>query len=135
MKKTNYYDKLFDYSNFEEIDVSIFILVFYYLEFKEIISLNKDKEKEIKMIDMLDILSDFNHDYENYVSEIKNLNIDIKDKLLLIISYNKKFLDSYLSGYQIDYFTVIDVNKKNKLNPYIKSLNFIKNIILNLKEE
>ena len=135
IEKKDYYDNVFDYTNFEDIDVSIFIFMFYYLEFKEISGLNNDKEKSIKIIDMLDLLSDFNQDYENYVAEIKNLNIDIKDKLLLIIAYNKKFLDSYLSGYQIDFITIININKESESNPYIKALNFNRNIILNLKKD
>ena len=135
IEKKDYYDKVFDYTNFEDIDVQIFILMFYYLEFKEIIKLNENKEKAVKIIDMLDLLSVFNQGYEKYISEIKTLNLAIRDKLLLIIAYNKKFLDSYLSGYVIDFITIINVDKENKSNPYIKSLNFIKDIILNLKED
>ena len=38
-------------------------------------------------------------------------------------------------GYQIDYITIIDIEREKESNPYIKSLKFIKNIIMNLKEE
>ena len=130
-----YYDNMFDYGDFEDIDNEIFILMFYFLEFLVIKKTSMNSEKKFQIIDMLDNLSDFNLEYENYISQIKELNLDTKDKLLLIKVYNKKFIDSYWSGYQIDYIAIINVEKENELNPYIKAINFIKNIIINLKEE
>jgi hypothetical protein len=130
-----YYDNILDYSDFEDIDNEIFILMFYFLEFLVIKLTNINSEKKIQIIDMLDNLSDFNFEYENYISQIKEFNLNNKDKLLLIKAYNKKFIDSYKSGYQIDYITIINLEKENELNPYKKAINFIKKIIINLKEE
>ena len=130
-----YYDNILDYNDFEDIDNEIFILMFYFLEFLVIKKTNINSEKKIQIIDMLDNLSDFNLEFENYISQIKGLNLDRKDKLLLIKAYNKKIIDSYKSGYQIDYIAIINVEKKNELNPYKKAINFIKKIIINLKEE
>ena len=130
-----YYDNMLDYSDFEDIDQEIFILMFYFLEFLVIKDANINSEKKIQIIDILDNLYDFNLEFEKYISQIKKLNLDRKDKLLLIKAYNKKFIDSYKSGYQIDYITIINVEKENELNPYKKAINFIKKIIINLKEE
>ena len=134
-EKNNYYDKVFNFTNFEDNDVSIFVLMFYYCEFQELNKFQADKEKEYKIIDLLDFLSDFNKEYEKYINEIEDLKIDLKDKLLLIKAYNNKFIDSFMLGYQIDYITIIDIEREKKSNPYIKSLKFIKNIIMNIKEE
>ena len=109
--------------------------MFYYLEFLILREIISDNETKFKIIDMIDLLSDFNIEYKNYIDKIKKLNIDNFDKLLIIQAYNTKFIDAYRAGYQIDYITIINVDKENKLNPYIKALNFIKDIINNLKEE
>lgn len=133
-----YYDNIYDYCDFTNIDIDIFILMFYYLEFLILREIKSDQEKKFQIIDVMDLLSDFNAEYEKYISEIRKLNIDNLDKLLLIQAYNTKFIDAYRSGYQIDYITVVNVEKvekENELNPYIKAINFIKEIINNLKEE
>lgn len=111
-KEKSYYDNILDYDNLEEADIDIFILTFYYLEFLEI--------KEIK---------------NKYISEIKSLNINIKDRLLLIKAYNKLFVDSLKSGETINYISIIDMEKEGSTNPYIKAIKFIKDMIINLKEE
>ena len=80
-------------------------------------------------------LSDFNEIYEKYISQVKELDINIKDKLMIIKAYNKKFIESFTSGYEINYINVINLDEENKSNPYCKAINFIKNIILKLKEE
>ena len=129
------YDNIYDYCGFEDSDIDIFIHMFYYLEFLILREIKSDEQKKFKIIDMIDLLADFNKEYENYISKIKGLCIDKLDKLLIIRAYNTKFIDAYRSGYHIDYIDIINVEKENELNPYIKAINFIKEIINNLKEE
>ena len=133
--KEEYYDKIFDYTDFDDDDIEIFILMFYFKEFIVINNINSNENKKLEIIDSLNDISDYNDNYEKSISKIKKLKIDIRDKLLLIKAYNKKFIDSYRSGYNIEYITIINISKENKLNPYIKALEFIKSIILDLKEQ
>ena len=108
-KEKSYYDNIMNYDNLEIIDIDIFLLMFYYLMLLEI--------KEIKD------------------NDDKNAEINIKDKLLLIKSYNKIFANSLKSGEKINYINIINIEKEEPTNPYLKAIQFIKDIIINLKEE
>ena len=131
----DYYDNFFNYKDFIDIDIEIFILLFYYYEFQIIQKFSKDNKKKQKIPAMLCRLSEFNSDYEKYIPEIKKLNIKIDDKLLLIKTYNKKFLDCFRCGSKVEFISVINLNNDKISNPYKKAVNFIKNIIIELKEE
>jgi len=131
----DYYDNFFNYKDFIDIDIEIFILLFYYYEFQIIQKFSKDNKKKQKIPAMLCRLSEFNSDYEKYILEIKKLNIKIDDKLLLIKTYNKKFLDCFRCGSKVEFISVINLNNDKISNPYKKAVNFIKNIIIELKEE
>ena len=133
--ETDYYENITNYNNFEKIDLDIFNLMFYYLEFLELIKIRNDEDKKVKLDAKLIYLKKLNEDYEKYILEVKNLNINIKDKLSIIKAYNKKFTDSFKSGYQIDYISTLIIEKAIQSNPYKEAINFIKKIILNLKEE
>ena len=94
-----YYDNMSNYKDFKNIDIEIFILLFYYFEYLTIKKLIDDGDEEEKdnIILMLYSASDFNKIYEKYINEIKKLNMKIEDKLLLIKTYNKKFIDCFRS--------------------------------------
>ena len=132
-----YYDNMSNYKDFKNIDIEIFILLFYYFEYLTIKKLIDDGDEEEKdnIILMLYSASDFNKIYEKYINEIKKLNMKIEDKLLLIKTYNKKFIDCFRSRNSIDYISVIDLSKDKPFYPYHKAVNFIKDIILGLKED
>lgn len=134
----DYYENTSNYSNFEDIDIDIFIQLFYYLEYlkAEIIkdSAEDDDNKE-EFKDFLYSVREFNEKYEKLISEIRKLNIDIKDKLFLIKAYNKKFLDSLLSKNEIKFIQTLIVEKIDKSNSYKIAINFIKEIINNLNED
>ena len=131
-----YYDNILNYSDFNNIDIDIFILMFKYLILLEIKEIKDEYKGNIKFISKLACISEeLNETYEKYMSNIKELNIDIKDKLLLLKSYNKKFIDSLRSGDKIFFLKTLIFEKEKINNPYVKALNFIKEIILNLKEE
>ena len=134
-KEKSYYDNILDYDNLEEADIDIFILTFYYLEFLEIKEIKNNNKKIENIVVTLFCLSQLNEDYDKYISEIKSLNINIKDRLLLIKAYNKLFVDSLKSGETINYISIIDMEKEGPTNPYIKAIKFIKDMIINLKEE
>ena len=132
----NYYDNILSYNNYDNKDLDIFILMFYYLEFIEIIKL-KDKKiiKKNEFMGKISSLIELNQTYDKYISLVKEYDININDKILIIKAYNKKFINSLISGDNINYITTINIEKENKINPYCKAIDFIKNIILNLKEE
>ena len=132
-----YYDNMSNYKDFKNIDIEIFILLFYYFEYLTIKKLIDDGDEEEKdnIILMLYSASDFNKIYGKYINEIKKLNMKIEDKLLLIKTYNKKFIDCFLSRNSIDYISVIDLSKDKPFYPYHKAVNFIKDIILGLTED
>ena len=135
--------KIFEQNNlknqdFENIDIEISNLILYYLEFleiKKVKDLGNNKGKEARITSIIEILVKYNENYEKYLSEIKTLEINIKDKLLLINSYNKKFIDSIISQNPIDFIQTIIVEKEDQNNAYMKALKFIISIINNLKEE
>lgn len=131
----SYYKNILCYNDFNSIDLELFNLIFYYKEFSEIIKIIEDKNKKGSLMAKLAGLTDFNKLYEKYISQIKELDINIKDKLMIMKAYNKKFIKSFTSGYEINYIDIVNLNEDNKSNPYYKSINFIKNIMLNLKEE
>ena len=131
----SYYDNILNYSNFEEIDIDIFSLIFYYLEFLEIKEIKNNVEKNDNLMIILFSLPRLNKNYDKYISEVKKFNINIKDILLLIKTYNKVFIDSLKSSNKINYITTIIIEKEVLTNPYIKAMKFIKDIIINLKEE
>ena len=131
----NYYKNILCYNDFNSIDLELFNLIFYYKEFLEITKIIEDKNKKGSLMGKLTGLTDFNKLYEKYISKIKELDINIKDKLMIMKAYNKKFIQSFITGYEINYIDIINLNEDNKTNPYYKSINFIKNIITNLKEE
>ena len=131
----NYYKNILCYNDFNSIDLELFNLIFYYKEFLEITKIIEDKNKKGSLMGKLAGLTDFYKLYEKYISKIKELDINIKDKLMIMKAYNKKFIQSFITGYEINYIDIINLNEDNKTNPYYKSINFIKNIITNLKEE
>ena len=126
-----------NYSNFENIDIDIFIQLFYYLEFLKVKVLKDSGEDDVnkELKEILFSIKEFNKKYENLISEIIKLNINIKDKLFLIKSYNKKFLDSIISKNEINFIQTLIVEKINESNSYKKAINFVKELIKNLKEE
>ena len=87
-----------------------------------------------KLTKMILSINESNEKYESFISEIKKLNIEIKDKLFLIKAYNKKFIDSIKSGCDIYFMQTLVIEKINESNAYIKSIKFVEKIIENLKE-
>ena len=134
-KEKSYYDNIMNYDNLEIIDIDIFLLMFYYLMLLEIKEIKDNDDKNAELIGKLYGFDKFNDNYEKNISELKNLNINIKDKLLLIKSYNKIFANSLKSGEKINYINIINIEKEEPTNPYLKAIQFIKDIIINLKEE
>ena len=133
-----YYENISNYCNFDEIDIDIFIQFFYYLEYlKAEILKDSDEDDDYKeeLQDFLTDVSDFNEKYEKLISEIRVLNIEIKDKLFLIKSYNKKFIESLISKIKIEFIQTLNVEKIDESNSYKKAINFVKQIIENLNED
>ena len=131
-----YYDNILNFTNFQEIDIKIFEQNFYFLELVRIemlINSEEDVDKELKEI--LFYARNFNPKYDTYISEISNLNIDIKDKLLLIKCYNKLFLDSIMSKTELYFMNTLLVENINENNSFKKAINFVKEIISNLSED
>lgn len=123
---------------FENIDIEISNLMLYYLEFLEIKKVKdsgSSKGKEARITNIIEVLLEYNENFEQYLSEIKILEINIKDKLLLINAYNKMFIDSIKSQNPIDFIQTIIVEKEDENNAYMKALNFTISIFNNLKEE
>ena len=81
----DYYDNVLNYSDFEEIDLNIFHYMFYCQEFFEIYKMKIGEEKILTEKFFLNS----NSEYEKNILRIKELNFDIKDKILLIKIYNK----------------------------------------------
>ena len=132
----SYYNNVLNYNEFENIDIEIFSLILHYLEFCEIGKIYQDeRKKKLLLKSKLLFLSNYSKDFEKYISVIKELDCEIKDKLLIIKVYNLKFINSLQSGKEIYYISVLDISKAKETNPYCKAINFIKDIILNLKEE
>ena len=134
----NYYDNILYYNNFDNNDIEIFVLILYYLEFLEIIKekdKDKDKSKKNVLISKIIYIKELNKIYDKYIVPVKASYINIADKLLIIKAYNKKFIQSLIKSDYIDNISTVNIDKENKINPYCKAISFIKNIILNLKEE
>ena len=129
----DYYDNVLNYSDFEEIDLNIFHYMFYCQEFFEIYKMNIGKEKKFILTEKLFL--DFNSKYEKNILRIKELNFDIKDKILLIKTYNKHYINSFTSGKDINYISILNIKELNENNAYKKAIEFIKLIICHLKEE
>ena len=136
-KEKYYYENITNYNNFEEKDLDIFSSIFYYFEFLVLEKIANDDigDKMLQIIGKLKKLKALNEKYEKYISEVKNLNIDIFDKLIIIKAYNKKFIDSFKSGCPINYISTLIIESLSENNSYKQAINFIKEIILNLKEE
>ena len=136
-KEKNYYENITNYKNFEKIDLDIFSLIFYYYEFLKLVKIVKDNDED-KMVQLKGKLMElkvFNENYENHISEVKNLNIDTFDKFIIIKAYNKKFIDSFKSGGAINFISTLVIESLTEYNSYKQAINFIKEIFSNLKEE
>ena len=127
----DYYENVLNYSDFEEIDLNIFHYMFYCQEFFEIYKMKIGEEKILTEKFFLN----FNSEYEKNILRIKELNCDIKEKILFIKTYNKHYINSFTSGKDINYISILNIKELNENNAYTKAIEFIKSIILNLKEE
>ena len=135
MVKT-YYDNILNYANFQNIDIEIFKKFFYFLEMIRIeILINSEDEVDKELKGILLYTKDFNSNYDTYILKIINLNIDIIDKLLLIKSYHKIFLDSIISQSELNFLDTMIVENISENNSYKMAINFVKNIISNLNED
>ena len=128
----DYYDNVLNYSDFEEIDLNIFHYMFYCQEFFEIYKMKIDKGKKFILTEKL---FNFNSEYEKNILRIKELNCDIKEKILFIKTYNKHYINSFTSGKDINYISILNIKELNENNAYTKAIEFIKSIILHLQEE
>ena len=128
----DYYDNVLNYSDFEEIDLNIFHYMFYCQEFFEIYKMKIDKGKKFILTEKL---FNFNSKYEENILRIKELNYDIKEKILFIKTYNKHYINSFTSGKDINYISILNIKELNENNAYTKAIEFIKSIILHLQEE
>jgi len=131
-----YYDNILNFTNFQEIDIKIFEQNFYFLELVRIeMLINSEEDVDKELEEILFYAWNFNPKYDTYISEISNLNIDIKDKLLLIKCYNKLFLDSIMSKTELNFMNTLLVENINENNSFKKAINFVKEIISNLSED
>ena len=133
MEGKNYYENVYNYKDFNNIDLDIFINMFYYLQFYEIMKTNENMKKQL--IVKIKFLISIIIEYEKIIISVKEIDCNIKDKLQLIKTYNQKYVNSFQSVSQINYISIVDIEKESQINPYCKAINFIKDIILNLKEE
>ena len=131
----DYYENTDSYSIFEDIDLYIFRLMFYYYLLKELINIKDNSCEILYLIQFIESLKSFNEIYENNISEITKANMIVKDKIFIIKAYNQKFIDSFKSGETITYISLLEVDKINESNSYKMAINFIREIIENLKEE
>ena len=131
-----YYDNILNFTNFQEIDIKIFEQYFYFLELVRIeMLINSEEDVDNELTEILFYVQDFNPKYDNYISEIRKLNIDIIDKLLLIKCYNKLFLDSIMTKTELNFMNTLVEENINENNSYKKAINFVKEIISNLNED
>ena len=128
----DYYDNVLNYSDFEEIDLNIFHYMFYCQEFFEIYKMKIDKGKKFILTEKL---FNFNSEYEKNILRIKELNCDIKEKILFIKTNNKHYINSFTWGKDINYISILNIKELNENNAYTKAIEFIKSIILHLQEE
>ena len=130
----DYYDNYFNYNNFEEIDLELFHLMFYCQQFLQILKIYKEIPIDLNCQKYNS--NYLNIEYEKNISQIKLLNNNnIKEKISFIKIYNKHYLNSFISGGEISYISILNIEETEKSNPYIKALEFIKKIIIELKEE
>ena len=130
----DYYDNYFNYNNFEEIDLELFHLMFYCKQFLQILKIYKEIPIDLNCQKYNS--NYLNIEYEKNISQIKLLNNNnIKEKISFIKIYNKHYLNSFISGGEISYISILNIEETEKSNPYIKALEFIKKIIIELKEE
>ena len=129
----DYYENYLNYNNFEDIDLELFHLMFYCKQFLQILKIYNEIPKDLNAQKENSII--LNIEYEKNVSQIKLLKNNIKEKISFIKIYNKHYLNSFISGGEIYYISILNIEEAKKINPYIKALNFIKNIIIELKEE
>ena len=131
-----YYDNILNFSDFQTIDIEIFKQIFYFLELHRIeMLINSEDEVDTELKQILFYTNDFNPNYDTYISEIINLNIDYIDKLLLIKSYHKIFLDSIISHSKLYFMNTMIAENIKDINSYKMAINFVKNIISNLNED
>ena len=129
----DYYENYLNYNNFEDIDLELFHLMFYCKQFLQILKIYNEIPKDLNAQKENSII--LNIEYEKNVSQIKLLKNNIKEKISFIKIYNKHYLNSFISGGEIYYISILNIEEAKESNPYIKALNFIKNIIIELKEE
>ena len=66
-----YYDNILNYSNFQTIDIDIFVHNFYFLELHRIeILINSEDEFDTELKQILFYANNFNPNYDTYISEI-----------------------------------------------------------------
>ena len=97
--------------------------------------INSEEDYDNELTEILFYVQDFNPKYDNYISEIRKLNIDIIDKLLLIKCYNKLFLDSIMTKTELNFMNTLVEENISENNSYKKAINFVKEIISNLSED
>ena len=124
------------YYDLKLIVIDIFIENFFFLELQRLEQLiNSEDEVEEELKKILFHINKFNRKYNDYISEISKLNIDIMDKLLLIKCYHKILLDSIMTKNDVYFMNTMIVEKLNENNSYRKALSFVKDIINNLTED
>ena len=104
------------------------------MEFLKILNDSEDCDNNKEIKNVLYFMIEINKKYEKINSEIKQLNISIEDKLSLIHTYNKIFLNSITSKKEINFIKTLIVEQTKENNPYKKAINFVKEIISNIKE-
>ena len=130
----DYYENYLNYNNFEDIDLELFHLMFYCKQFLQILKIYKEIPIDLNCQKYNS--NYLNIEYEKNISQIKLLNNNnIKEKISFIKIYNKHYLNSFISGGEISYISILNIEETEKSNPYIKALEFIKKIIIELKEE
>lgn len=107
--------------------------MFYCKQFLQILKIYNEIPKDLNAQKENSFI--LNIEYEKNVSQIKLLKNNIKEKIAFIKIYNKHYLNSFISGGEIYYISILNIEEAKESNPYIKALNFIKNIIIELKEE
>ena len=129
----NWYQNGLHYDEFEELDKGLFYFMFYYNEFLSILDLFYKHRDEFAR--KIEILKKINKKYEKDIKKVINYQREIKDSLLIMKEYNTYFLNSYKTNLNLEYISVISVNELEKNNLYMKVIDFIKDIINNLKED
>ena len=134
IESDSYYNNILNYNKneFEELDKSIFHYIFYYKIYLTILEMYE--KDEIILINTIDNYYLINKCYEIEIKKVLDYKCELQDSLLLIKAYNEHFLNSFKTGIKINYISFIEVKELDKYNPYYLAINFIINIINNLKE-